>query len=207
MIRVVGALLASSLVALTGCDKTEQPKPAPSASAASLTSAAPTASVLEPPAPVAKDKAWAAGTWSGSYEAQRYLVEAPKNEGAREWAQDDGGAHSGDGSIELEVSDSGAIKGSAHGPLGDHDLSGQVDDDAFRVRFVPKQPGTRAFGGVAVLKKDGAALKGRLQASSGDSLTVRDAAVELHRAGDKTAASAAPSAGPAPKAAPSSSSR
>ena len=180
--------------ALCHCKKPDAPAPAPSAStSAEAPVASSSAASVSSGAP--DMNAWFAGTWHGNYEAQRYVVEAPKNEGAREWKDDDGGAHSGDGKIELEVAASGAIHGSARGPLGAQSVSGEVDGDAFRIRFEPKEPGARSFHGFAVLKRDGDALKGRLQSSSGDSLTVRDAAVELEKGSAAAAgASAAPSA-------------
>lgn len=183
-----GAALA--LVLAAGC-KEPAPAPAPSASAAPPISAPP-----PPPAPSVEKpaaKSAASGKWSGSYEAQRYLIEVPKNEGAREWAADDGGAHSGRGSISLEVGETGAIVGSASGPLGEQKIVGEVDGDSFRVRFVPVQPGDRAFVGFTVLRREGEAMKGRLQASTGDSKTVRDALISLSRGDSAPAPSAAPS--------------
>ena len=132
-------------------------------------------------------------SWRGEYTAQAYAIEVPKNEGAREWGDDDGGELSGKGTLAFTVTASGTIHGSASGALGEHAVVGQVEGDALRIRFVPKAPGDRAFGGVAVLARDGDAMKGRLQGSTGDSKTVRDALISVSREGAGTAQSPAPS--------------
>ena len=100
----------------------------------------------------------------------------------REWAQDDGGVGEGEGKLSLEVSEAGAISGKATGPLGEQTATGEVDEQLFRIRLVPKDPGAAAFSGFVVAKRAGKTMKGRLQASSGDSLKVRDAAIELKKA-------------------------
>lgn len=193
-------LLLAAAALLAACDKPAPPAPAASASAAAVVAAPSASAPSEKPA--AKT---ATSKWSGSYEAQHYQIESPKNEGAREWAADDGGAHAGKGSIAFGVSETGSLRGTASGPLGEHDVIGEVDGDTFRVRLVPKQPGDKAFGGFAILTREGQTLKGRLQASSGDSKTVRDALITITE-GDPRAKPAAP---PAPSssspAAPSSS--
>ena len=181
--------VAIALVAM-GCDKPAPPAPAASASAApQAPSAAPAASATTAPsAAPAKEQ-----SWRGEYTAQAYAIEVPKNEGAREWGADDGGELSGKGTLGFTVAASGAIHGSASGALGEHDVVGQVEGDALRIRFVPKAPGDRAFGGVAVLAREGDAMKGRLQGSTGDSKTVRDALISVSREGAGTAQSPAPS--------------
>lgn len=181
--------VAIALVAM-GCDKPAPPAPAASASAApQAPSAAPAASASPAPsaAPVKEQR------WRGDYTAQAYAIEVPKNEGAREWGADDGGELSGKGTLGFTVAASGAIHGNASGALGEHDVVGQVEGDALRIRFVPKAPGDRAFGGVAVLALEGDAMKGRLQGSTGDSKTVRDALISVSREGATAAPSPAPS--------------
>lgn len=181
--------VAIALVAM-GCDKPAPPAPAASASAVpQAASVAPAASAsAAPSAAPAKPQ-----SWRGEYTAQPYAIEVPKNEGAREWGADDGGELSGKGTVGFTVAASGSIQGSASGALGEHDVVGQVDGDALRIRFVPKTPGDRAFGGVAVLASEGNTMKGRLQGSTGDSKTVRDALISVSREGSGTAQSPAPS--------------
>lgn len=191
-----GALLGVAACLLAACSKTEAPKPAPSA-AASV--AATPASVAPPPSATPEKKApWFAGEWNGSYDAQHYLIEVPKNEGAREWAADDGGAASGEGTLSLRVSDAGAITGTASGPLGAMKVTGEVDGEKLRLRFEPEHPGERSFRGFAVLVREGEALEGRLQTSTGDSRTVRDAAIALHKGPAKPKSADTPE--PAPSA-------
>jgi hypothetical protein len=192
-----------ALLAFGSCKSEPNPKPASSSSArpelAASASSTASASVAASASSAPQKTTHLAGAWSGTYEAQHYQVEAPKGEGAREWKDDDGKAHSGDGKISLTVSDTGAVSGEASGPLGDQRIVGEADGDALRVRFSPKEPGERAFSGFALLEKNGAALKGRLQASTGDSRTVRDAPIELTQGGTAPAPSAASSAGEGPR--------
>ncbi len=172
-------LVAAGLA--VGCDK-KDPSPAPSTTPSS---SAPATSTL-PIASAPKPAPWFEGKWQGTYDAEQYAIETPeKNTGAREWESDDGGEHSGEGSIEISVTTDGQISGTAKGPLGDQKVSGQVDEKQFRIRFSPVEPGERAFGGAVVLEQQGEAMKGRLSSSSGDSKTVRDAAIVLTKAGGK----------------------
>ena len=180
---------ALALVLFVGCDRPAPPTPAASSSALPsapmAASAAPSASASAAPA---KSR-----TWQGNYDAQAYAIEVPKNEGPREWTADDGGALEGRGSVTFTISASGAIRGSASGALGEHLVVGEVDGDSYRVRFVPKEPGERVFGGFAILTLDGDTLKGRLQGSTGDSKTVRDALISVSRGGASAAPTPAPS--------------
>jgi len=180
----VRRLVFSIALSLVACDKHESPAPI-----ASTTARAPVASVL-PSASAAPVKAalWFEGKWRGSYDAEPYSIEtAEKNTGAREWADDDGGEHVGDGTLELEITPEGRISGSAKGALGPQSVRGEVDETKFRLSFVPEVPGDRAFSGSAVLERDraGESLKGRLSTSTGDSKTVRDAALVLEKVGPK----------------------
>jgi hypothetical protein len=161
----------------------EQPKPAPAEPSSKLKLLPVTVSPSASVAP-AKPAAWFEGKWKGSYDAAQYTIETPeKNSGAREWKDDDGGTHVGDGTLELEIAADGRITGTAKGALGDHTVTGEVDETKFRISFVPQEPGDRAFSGSAVLDKSGEGVKGRLSASTGDSKTVRDAAVVLDKVG------------------------
>lgn len=172
-------LLVCALVA--ACNN-EQPTPSaqPSAKVTMLPVTISPSANLKPPKPAA----WFEGKWKGSYDAEQYTIETPeKNTGAREWKADDGGTHVGDGTLELEITADGRISGNAKGALGDHNVTGEVDETKFRISFVPVEPGDRAFSGSAVLDKSGEGVKGRLSASTGDSKTVRDAALVLTKVG------------------------
>jgi hypothetical protein len=153
---------------LLACDKAEPERAAPSAVTAPASAPA--------PAPAAPEKPWYVGSWRGSYDAQHYLIETNKGEALKQWKDDDGKQAAGAGKLSLEVAPDGRISGGASGPLGEMIASGEVDDDSFRVQL---RPSATAFQGFFVAKKKGAKLEGRLQASSGDSLIVRDAPVSL----------------------------
>lgn len=167
-------------LALCACDKPEPTpaKPAPSAPASAL--AMPSASASA--APAVDEAKWFVGKWTGSYEAQAYAIELKKGEGLKQWGGDADTDGAGEGKLTLDVAADGAITGSASGPLGDMIASGEVDAETFSVQLKPKEPTETAFQGFFVAKREGAALKGRLQASSGDSIKVRDAPVQLGKA-------------------------
>lgn len=181
--------LLLALVLVAACDKKDAPAPDTKVSATSSRVTSPSSS-----APAPKPAAWFEGKWQGSYDAEQYSIETPeKNTGQREWKDDDGGLHVGDGKLDLEISAKGSITGTAKGALGDHTVTGEVDETKLRLSFVPVEPGDRAFSGSAVLDRKGAGVTGRLSASTGDSKLVRDAAVVLEKVGDQPK-SAAPAA-------------
>jgi len=133
---------------------------------------------------VAKTQGFFTGEWSGTYEARQYLIEMTKEQGAvKNWSQDKGQEHSGKGALSLRIADDGSVSGNSTGPLGELNATGALDGDVVRVRFTPAKPTERAFNGWLLAKREGDSLKGRLQAGTGDSNTVRDAPVELRRSG------------------------
>jgi len=132
-------------------------------------------------APAAKVKAWYVGEFQGAYEAKLAPVEV-KVGAVREWGKDDGKAASGPGKLDLKISEDGAVDGSAEGALGAARASGKVEEDTLRVVLSPKD--ATGLHGVLVASKDGDGFKGSIEASSGDSLTVRQAAIELKKKAD-----------------------
>lgn len=182
-----------------GCERRSGSTAQPSASANAVAASA--AETL-PPQPSARASDDLTGQWSGSYDARHYLIEMSKTEGVvREWAEDKAKEHTGEGTITFRIEPDGSVMGKAKGPLGSSLVSGQVEGKTVRIRLTPSEPGTRSFAGFVVLERERDALKGRLQASTGDSLTVRDAPVELHRPG-VTAAPAPPATSSRAKTAP-----
>ena len=108
-------LLLALVLAVSACDEKKTAPAAPKASAATV--AAPAASSAAPPE---KKLPWFVGHFSGAYDAQHYLIEMSKSDGVvRNWAEDDGGAGSGEGTISLDVTEDGTIVGSSKGPLGE----------------------------------------------------------------------------------------
>jgi hypothetical protein len=171
--RVTAACLA--LTVLAGCK-------APTKDAAPVGSAAPAGSAATAAAPSAAPgataKPWFAGGFAGQYEAKQLPVEI-KVGAVREWKSDDGKLSSGPGKLSLQIDDDGSVDGSSEGALGASHLSGRVEADALRAQLSPTdETGLR---GVLVASRDGDGFKGSIQASTGDSLRVRQASVELKK--------------------------
>jgi hypothetical protein len=149
---------------------------APSAKSGSAVAAAVPA--LPAAAPAAKPKPWFAGGFSGQYQAKLAPVEV-KTGAVREWASDDGKLASGSGKLSLEVSDDGSVQGVSDGALGAGSATGKVEEDTLRVLLSPND--ATGFHGVLVASREGDGFRGSIQASSSDSLQVRQATVELKR--------------------------
>jgi hypothetical protein len=165
---------ASVLVlALMAC-RTEAAKP----TAGSATPSAP------PPAPSATpEKPWYEGSWSGEYSAKLFKVESGPG-AVKEWIQDDGAKSSGPGKLTLRIDGDGAIQGQGEGALGPLEANGRVDGDTLRVTLRATGPATAdgtGFFGLLLGNREGDAIKARLQASTGNSLTVREASLELKK--------------------------
>jgi hypothetical protein len=182
---LVGAGLLAAALCLAACkEKPKASPPAPSASVAAA--AAPSASASAAPA---KPKApWFVGTWSGSYESQHYLIEMSKKQGGvKAWADDPGEAGAGDGKLTLTINEDRQVTGTSQGALGDLLAAGELDGDRLRVALSPRDPRgqepSASYSGTLIAMRRGDALEGRIQASSGDSKTVRDAPVELTKGG------------------------
>jgi hypothetical protein len=150
-----------------------------------------------------------ASTWTGSYDARHHAIEMSKKEGAvRDWSEDDGKLHSGTGKIALTIGDDGAVTGSSTGALGELVVAGELDGDTLRLKLTPRDPGAeKAFFGTLIAKRSSGMFVGKIQASSGDSLTVRNAPVELRPGTSNPAVtggsgSAAPASSAQPERAP-----
>lgn len=159
-----------ALILLAGCKQNDAPAPAASAAAPS---AAPAAS-----APPVVQKPWYEGSWSGTYAAERHVIELPIGAVAA-WAKDDGSKASGPGEIKLTIDADGLASGSAKGALGEHAVRGRVVEESLRLELVPQQPTAESLRGAGVTQREGEGLKGEVKASSGDSLTVRKASLTL----------------------------
>jgi hypothetical protein len=163
----------AALAALPACQRA----PSGGSGATSATvSAASAPAVASAPAP--KPKAWYEGRWSGSYEAviERIQLEAG---GVRAWKEDDGQRASGKGTLVCSVTPEGVASGEADGPLGALLVSGVADEQGLRLSLSPKGDDPNGFRGTLLATRAGDQVTGTLSASSGDSLTVRKARVEL----------------------------
>lgn len=174
------ALVTAALV-LTACQRapTAEDRAAPPASA-SISKALPPASAGGPAVALTKNPY--AGRWSGTYEAALERVVLPVG-GIRAWKEDDGAAGAGKGTLSVEVSADGSARGEATGPLGAQTLRGIADEHGLRLTLAPKEPDVRGFSGTLVAAKSADRVTGQLRASSGDSLVVRKASVELRPSG------------------------
>jgi hypothetical protein len=149
-------------------------------SSASSASAVPSASAAAP----ASASSWYVGSWAGGYTARPFRVKLDKQgDGLPSWTKDDGTAASGAGRVTVVIDASRRVLGSAQGPLGELLVVGELDGETLRAQLQPKEPAALgSFAGSLVLRRQGEKLEGRLQASTGDSQTVRDAPVQLERA-------------------------
>jgi hypothetical protein len=131
-----------------------------------------------PPAAPAPAKPWYVGAFTGQYEAKTAVVQI-KVGAVKEWSKDDGKLSSGPGKLSLKIDEAGQVDGTSEGALGSGHVSGKVEDDTLRVQLSPADD--TGLHGVLVATRDGDGFKGSIEASSGDSLRVRTAAIELKK--------------------------
>lgn len=165
--RQVALLAACAALAVTGCKAKPSPATAPSG-----------AVPLVAPAVSAHVKPWFSGNFAAEYQVKRAPVEV-KSGAVKEWAADDGKSGSGPGKLSLQIADDGSVDGSAEGALGQSHATGKVEDDTLRVQLTPRDQ--TGLHGILIASREGDGFKGTLQASSGDSLRVRGAVVELKK--------------------------
>ena len=171
-LRIGLLALATTVLGAVGC-KTQPTDAAPSPSAA------PSASVNSAKAAVvAPAKPWFSGGFAGQYEAKLAPVEI-KVGAIKEWTKDDGKSSSGPGKLSLQIDDAGQVSGTSEGALGAGQVSGKVEDDILRVQLSPTDDA--GLHGVLVASREGEGFKGSIEASTGDSLRVRTAAIELKK--------------------------
>jgi hypothetical protein len=178
--RFVTLCVACNLLGLAGAScKAHAEDHAQTASATTRVSASAESAPAASATPAAKP--WFAGAFQGNYEAKLAPVEV-KTGAVRDWAADDGKLSSGPGKLELKINDDGLVDGSSEGALGASTASGKVEDDTLRVVLAPND--TSGLHGVLVATRAGDGFRGAIEASSGDSLRVRQAPVELKKQAD-----------------------
>jgi hypothetical protein len=170
LLRAISSFACAALLFLGGC-RAHTDEHAPTSVAASA-NAAPVV------APAPKAKPWFSGEFRGSYEAKLAPVEV-KVGAVKDWLSDDGKSASGPGKLELNIDDDGIVDGSGEGALGATHASGKVEDDTLRVVLAPSD--ASGLHGVLLASKDGDGFRGSIEASSGDSLRVRNAPIELKK--------------------------
>lgn len=159
------------------CAACQNAKPDAAASAP-LASASANAAAAAPSAAPVPAKAWFEGDWQGSFQAELFRVEVPAG-GVKEWKQDDGKKAAGEGKLSLVVSADGSATGTASGALGELSVNGRVDGDRAALRLASGE--ADGFHGTILATQTSEGMKGTLNASSGDSLQVRQASVVLTR--------------------------
>ncbi len=165
---------ASLFLLAVACQQAPNPDPAATTSGKLASSAAPVASAA--PAP---PKAWFEGAWQGSFQAELFRIELAVG-GVKEWKKDDGSQASGQGKLSLQAAADGSVTGTATGALGELAVSGRVDGDRAALTLSSATPD--GFHGVILAAQSPDGMKGTLNASSGNSLQVRQASVTLARA-------------------------
>lgn len=171
LLRILACLGSCVLLGAVGC-KT------PSSETTASASAAPALAQSNAPAPPPKPKPWFSGGFSGEYQAKVATVDV-KVGAIKEWVKDDGKLSSGPGKLELRIDDDGLVDGTSEGALGAGHVSGKVEGDTLRVQLSPTDE--TGMHGVLVANRDGDGFKGSIEASSGDSLRVRAASIELKK--------------------------
>ncbi len=171
LLRILACLGSCVLLGAVGC-KTPSSEATPSASAA------PALAQSHAQAPAPKPKPWFSGGFSGEYQAKVATVEV-KVGALKEWLKDDGKLSSGPGKLDLRIDDEGLVEGTSEGALGVGHVSGKVEGDTLRVQLSPADE--TGMHGVLIANRDGDGFKGSIEASSGDSLRVRTASIELKK--------------------------
>ncbi len=170
-------------LALPACDD-PKPKPTPTASATPSALASSSAGA----APSAKPAPWYVGSFAGRYVSAHYKIPLEKKAGAiREWADDEGKAAAGPGTVKLTIAEDKSVTGESSGALGDMKLTGALDGDVLSVRLLPKKGGPIASA-FFTAKRDGEGFTGQIRASSGDSTVVRLAGLTLTKGSDPSKA-------------------
>jgi hypothetical protein len=164
--------LAALLLLVTACQQSPKSERAPTANASSSASAK--AALAAAPA-----KAWFEGAWQGAYRAELFRIELPSG-GVKEWKQNDGKQAGGEGKLAFAATPDGSVVGTASGALGELSVVGRIDGD--RAALTLAAPAAEGFHGVILASQTPDGMQGTLNASSADSLQVRQASVTLARA-------------------------
>jgi hypothetical protein len=180
--------IAPALVLLAACQSApERPEkeppprpPAPASASASTTAttggaALPTASASAPASPFA-------GTWEGSYDAKKGAVSLPPKVKDKALAADDGKGATGAGTIEITITDAGAIRGTSKGALGACTITGKAEEGMIRASIRADDPrDPNAMTGVLVGMLKGDAIKGEIRVAGRDATIVRESTIELKK--------------------------
>lgn len=182
---------ALALLLLAGCESKPDkspppPEPRPSSPAASAAkppqSAAPTASEQAAAPPPLSGAAFA-GTWQGAYDAKKGSVVVPPSVKDKTHGADDGKAMTGQGKVEITISPSGEVKGTATGALGEATLTGKIDDTGLLgVSWFPDDPTKpNAMTGVLTGVFKESVIHAKIRVAGPDATIVRESPLDLKR--------------------------
>jgi hypothetical protein len=182
---------ALALLLAAGCESTPDkgaPPPAPRPPAASASAASPprsaapaTSQSADGPPPLSN--AELAGTWLGTYDAKKGEVLLPPSVKDKTHASDDGKVMTGPGKVEIVISRSGEVKGTASGALGDATLTGQLGDDGkLGVSWWPDDPRSpNAMSGTLIgLVKD-SVIHAKIRAAGPNATLARESPIDLKK--------------------------
>ncbi|HTM45556.1 MAG TPA: hypothetical protein VL137_11410 [Polyangiaceae bacterium] len=124
---------------------------------------------------------WFVGHWSGSYRAQAVEPALQAPEAAQEQWHTASATTPSNGVLSLRVAPNGEAQGDSAGDLGQAKLAGHAQADAIKLRFEAGES-NGGYAGTLILRRENASLcVGTLRVSTGDSLAIRQASVNLKR--------------------------
>lgn len=143
-------------------------------------SAAPAASIAEPPA----GDAALTGTWEGSYDAKKGAVVLPDRVKDKTRSGDDGKLASGPGKVELTILPTGEVRGKSTGALGDARLTGRLDTGSayLSVSWYPEDATKpNAMTGVLLGPLKDGVISAMIRVAGPDAVIVREAKIDLKK--------------------------
>ena len=144
------------------------------------TSSAQTAATSSSAAP-ARPKSTLQGTWTATFKSELAKVTLEPGVSDKAWASDKGDAAVGEGTIELTIAESGLVKGTLKGALGELLIAGMAEGDVVNGTFTAERPEPATFSGTIELANKAGVLEGELRASSGDAKLVRRGTLSLKK--------------------------
>jgi hypothetical protein len=104
--------------------------------------------------------------------------------GLPEWAGAGNPANAtGHGTLKLTAAADGTVTGTAEGSLGDQEVRGAFEGDAFTARLVPKTGDATAYAGTLTAHREASQAVGVLVASTGNGHDARAGTVTLSKSG------------------------
>lgn len=164
-------------------DKEPPPRPtAPPQASAAAAASTPASAALPAVSAAPAAASPLAGTWEGSYDAKKGTVSLPPKVKDKGLAADDGKSATGAGTIEITVTDGGAIRGKGKGALGACTITGKAEEGMIRASINPDDPrDAGAMTGVLVGILKGDVIRGEIRVAGRDATVVRESPIELKK--------------------------